>query len=45
MWMDLEGIVLSEVKSDRGRQMPKDFTYMWNLKTQINEQAETETDS
>lgn len=30
-WMDLEGIMLSEM-SDRGRQIPYNFTYMWNLK-------------
>ena len=27
-------------KSDRERQMPYDFTYMWNLKNKINEQAD-----
>ena len=32
--MDLEGIVLS--KTNRERQMPHDFTYMWNLKNKIN---------
>ena len=31
-WMELEGIMLNEVKSDRERQIPKDLTYMWNLK-------------
>ena len=30
-WMDLEMIILSEVKSDRGRQIPYDITHMWNL--------------
>ena len=30
-WMDLQGIKLSEM-SDRERQMPYDFTYIWNLK-------------
>ena len=28
-WMDLEIIILSEV---RGKQLPYDITYMWNLK-------------
>ena len=27
-------------KSDRERQMPYDFTSMWNLKNKINEQKE-----
>ena len=26
-------------KSDRGRQIQYDFTYMWNLKTKTNEQT------
>ena len=30
-WMDLEMIILSEVKSERERQIPYDITYMWNL--------------
>ena len=29
--MDLDGIMLSEM-SDQRRQIPYDFTYMWNLK-------------
>ena len=31
-WMDLEIIILCEVKSERERQIPYDITYMWNLK-------------
>ena len=31
-------------KSDRERQIPYDFTYMWNLK-KVNEYNKTETDS
>ena len=31
-WIDLEIIILSEVKSERERQTPSDITYMWNLK-------------
>ena len=33
-WMDLEGIMLSEKKLDRERQILYNFTYMWNLKKQ-----------
>ena len=29
-WMDLEDIILSEI-SDREKQMPYDFAYMWNV--------------
>ena len=32
--IDLEIIILSEVKSERGRQI-YDITYMWNLKKKI----------
>ena len=31
-WIDLEGIMLSDVKSDRERQILCVFTYTWNLK-------------
>ena len=31
-WMDLEIIILSEVKSDRGKQVTYDIAYMRNLK-------------
>ena len=34
-WIELESTVLS----DRERQIPYDFTYMWNLKNKINEQT------
>ena len=34
VWMDLEGIMLSKI--DRERQIPYDFTYMWNQKNKIN---------
>ena len=30
-WMDLEIIILSEIKSDRQRQITNDITHMWNL--------------
>ena len=36
-WMDLEIIILSEVKSDRERQISHDIIYMWNLKYDANE--------
>ena len=32
-WMDLEGTMLSEVSQ---RQIPYDFTYVWNLKNKMN---------
>ena len=35
-WMDLEIIILNEVKSERERQIPYDITYMWNLNYDIN---------
>ena len=45
-WMDLEIIILSEVKSERERQIPYDITHMWNLKFDTNEHIyKTETDS
>ena len=36
-WMDLEIIILNEVKSERERQIPYDITYMWNLNYDINQ--------
>ena len=45
-WMDLEIVIVSEVRSDRERQRPYDITYMWNLKYDTNELIyKTETDS
>ena len=45
-WMQLEIIILSEVKSERERQIPYDITYMWNLKYDTNELIyKTERDS
>ena len=41
--IDLEGIILVEVKSDTVRQILYNFTYMWNLKTK--QKNKTETDS
>ena len=37
MWMDLEIITLSKVKSERERQISYDITYMWNLKNDTKE--------
>ena len=34
-WMDLENIMLSEI-SQSERQVPYDFTHMWNLMNKIN---------
>ena len=31
VWMDLENIMLSEIKPVRERQISYDFTHMWNL--------------
>ena len=36
-WMDQEIIILSEVMSDRERQISYNITYMWNLKYDTNE--------
>ena len=35
-WMDLEGIMLREIKSERKRQTLYDIIYMWNLKNKTN---------
>ena len=46
--MDLEIVILSEIKSDREVQILYDIVYMWNLKKQKNTNEffyETETDS
>ena len=44
--MDLEIIILSEVKSERERQILYDITYMWNVKYNTNEPIyKTETDT
>ena len=45
-WMDLEIKILSEVKSDRERQILYDITYMWNIMKMIQSNIyETETNS
>ena len=44
-WMDLEGIMLSEVKSNTERQILHDIIYMWDLKNKMNEYNKTEIDS
>ena len=38
-WMDVEGIMLSENKPDRKRQLPYDFVDTWNLKNSVNKQT------
>lgn len=37
MLMDLEGVTLSEISQDRERQIPYDFTYIWNLKNKTKQ--------
>ena len=45
-WMQLDIIILSEVKSERDGRIPYDITYMWNIKYDTNEPIyETETES
>ena len=34
-WMDLEIVILSEVKSDTERQISYDIAYLWNLKKRV----------
>ena len=42
----LESLILSEVKSERERQIPYDIAYMWNIKYGTNEPIyKTEMDS
>jgi len=46
--MDLEIVLLSEIKSDREVQILYDIVYMWNLKKEKNTSEfiyKTETDS
>ena len=44
--MQLDIIILSEVKSERERQIPYDITYTWNIRYGTNELIyETGTDS
>ena len=44
--MDLENIILTEVKSDWEIQISYDITYIWNLKNNTNKSVyKTETDS
>ena len=43
MWMELQSIVLiSEIKTVRERQIPYDFTHMWNLRNKTNKHGEKE---
>ena len=45
-WVDLEVTILSEIKSDKEREIPYDIRYMWNLKYDTNEHSyKAETDS
>ena len=36
-WMELENLILSEVKSERKSQIPHDITYIWNPIYSTNE--------
>ena len=36
-WMELETLILSEVKPERERQIPYEITYIWNLIYGTNE--------
>ena len=38
-WIELESIIFSQI-SQSDRQIPYDFTHMWNLRNKINEQKE-----
>lgn len=38
-WMDLRGYYTKWNESDKERQIPYDFTYIWNLKNKTNEQT------
>ena len=40
---DLKSIMLSEVKSDRERQIPYDLSYMWDLKTNKQKPPSSQT--
>ena len=41
-WMDLKSIMLSEI-SQMERQIPYDFTHMWNLKREMNKKTPKQT--
>ena len=36
-WVELENIMLIEISSNRERQIPYDFTPMWNLRNKTDE--------
>ena len=45
IWMQVQILILSEVKLEIERKIPYDITYMWNLKYGTNELIyKTETD-
>ena len=44
MWMNLEGVVLSEI-SHTEKEIVQDITYMWNLKNTTSEYNKKEADS
>ena len=36
MWVDLEGIMLSEINQTKTNKLDKVIAYMWNLKNRTN---------
>ena len=41
-WMNLEDIWLSKKKRDKEKQIPRDFTYIWNLKESNSQKQRVE---
>ena len=35
-WMELEGIMLNEIRPGRERQVPNDLTHLWSIRTKEN---------
>ena len=44
-WIELESIMLNEISWVRKRQMPYDFTHMWNCRNKTNKQRERERET
>ena len=46
IWSNMDDLEIITLSANRERQTPSDFTYMWNLKNDMNELIQkTETDS
>ena len=41
-WMELDGVIAKQNKSVRERQIPYDFSHMWNLRRKADEQRKRE---